>query len=243
MFFYPFLDASYLLLIPALILAIYAQIKVRSAYARGSQIMARGSISGAEAAVIILRNSGIYDVGTEAISGRRRTSGVRIERTMGQLTDHYDPRSRVLRLSPDVYSGRSVAALGIAAHESGHAIQHAVGYFPLHLRTSIYPLASFGSWLAFPIFFLGFLFRSPSMMDLGILVFSLAVMFTVITLPVEFNASSRALSLLRSNNIVGSDELPYVKKVLSAAALTYVAATAMALLQLLRLIVLRNTRD
>ncbi len=224
-------DATFLLLIPALILAFYAQYKVRSTYAQFSRKFASSQISGAEVAQEILSSSG--------------AGQVQIEKTAGQLTDHYDPRKRVLRLSEGVYGSPSLAALGIAAHESGHALQHHAGYFPLHIRNLIYPVASFGSSLAFPLFFIGFLFsgKGPSiLMDIGILLFSVAVLFTVLTLPVEFNASRRALTLLRDGGYLKADELDGARRVLSAAALTYVAATAMAAIQLLRMFLLRQSR-
>jgi hypothetical protein len=171
---------------------------------------------------------------------------VTIEKVAGKLTDHYDPRKRVLRLSEGVYDSSSIAALGIAAHEAGHALQHAEGYAPLSLRNAIYPVASIGSTLAFPLFFIGFLMSSkgPSiLMDIGILLFSGAVVFSVLTLPVEFNASKRAVALLGERGFLRADELDGARKVLSAAALTYVASTAMAAMQLLRMFFLRQSRD
>jgi len=226
-----FWDYTYLLLIPTFILAIYAQQKVRSTYSRFSQKLASSRISGAEVAHQILSSSG--------------ASEVKIERTAGRLTDHYDPRKKALRLSEGVYESNSLAALGIAAHEAGHALQHHSGYFPLHIRNAIYPVANLGSTLAFPIFFIGFIFsrQGPSiLMDIGILLFAGAVFFTVLTLPVEFNASRRALALLEEGRYLKSEELLGARRVLSAAALTYVAATAMAIMQLLRLFLLRGSR-
>lgn len=226
-----FWDYTFILLIPPLLLAFYAQYKVRSTYSRYSRIMAASRISGAEVANSILRTSG--------------ASHVKIEKTPGRLSDHYDPRKQVLRLSEGVYGSESLAALGIAAHESGHALQHHSGYAPLRFRNTIYPIASFGSTLAFPIFLAGFLFsrRGPNiLMDIGIFLFAGAVVFSVLTLPVEFNASSRALALLREGRYLGEQELIGARKVLSAAALTYVASTAMAAIQLLRLFLLRGSR-
>jgi len=226
-----FWDYTYLLLIPTFILAIYAQQKVRSTYSRFSQKLASSRISGAEVAHQILSSSG--------------ASEVKVERTAGRLTDHYDPRKKALRLSEGVYESNSLAALGIAAHEAGHALQHHSGYFPLHIRNAIYPVANLGSTLAFPIFFIGFIFsrQGPSiLMDIGILLFAGAVFFTVLTLPVEFNASRRALALLEEGRYLKSEELLGARRVLSAAALTYVAATAMAIMQLLRLFLLRGSR-
>jgi hypothetical protein len=161
----------------------------------------------------------------------------------GKLSDHYDPRRRVLRLSNDVYSSNSLASVGVAAHECGHAIQHQEGYAPLVMRNVIAPVASFGSQAAWVLVIAGFIFNALALINLGIIFFTAAVVFQIITLPVEFNASSRAIALLESNNLVPSNEIGSTRKVLSAAALTYVAATLMALLQLLRLILIRNSRD
>lgn len=227
-----FWDYTFLLLIPALIFALYAQQKVRSTYSAYSRKFASSKITGAEMAHQILATSGATDV--------------KIEKAPGQLTDHYDPRKKVLRLSEGVFENRSIAALGIAAHETGHALQHQMGYSPLMLRNAIYPVASIGSSLAFPIFFLGFIFsrQGPSyLMDIGIFLFAGAVAFSVITLPVEFNASKRALALLQERGFLSQDELGGARRVLSAAALTYVASTAMAAIQLLRMFLLRQSRD
>ncbi len=226
-----FWDYTFILLIPTLFLAIYAQQKVKGTYSRFSRILASSRISAAEAAKQILSSSGV--------------SEVKVERTPGRLTDHYDPRKKVLRLSEGVYGSSSLAALGIAAHEAGHALQHHAGYVPLYIRNSIYPVANLGSTLAFPLFFIGFLFsrQGPSiLMDIGILLFAGAVFFSVLTLPVEFNASRRALVLLGEGQYLDREELAGARKVLSAAALTYVAATAMAVMQLLRLFLLRGSR-
>jgi len=226
-----FWDYTFFFLIPPLLLALYAQNKVRATYKRFSQKLSTSRISGAEMAKQILRSSGV--------------SGVKIEKATGRLSDHYDPRKKIIRLSEGVYQSPSLAALGIAAHETGHALQHHSGYFPLQIRNTIYPAASLGSSLAFPLFFAGFLFsrQGPSiLMDIGILLFAAAVVFSVLTLPVEFNASSRALTLLREGGFLKKDELAGARKVLSAAALTYVAATAMAAIQLLRLFLLRGSR-
>lgn len=227
-----FWDYTFFLLIPPLILALYAQGKVRSTYKQFSRKFASSRISGAQAAHEILGTSG--------------AGNVKIEKAKGQLTDHYDPRKKVLRLSDGVYGSNSIAALGIAAHEAGHALQHHAGYFPLHIRNAIHPVASFGSSLAFPLFFIGFIMsqKGPNiLMDLGILLFAGAVVFSVLTLPVEFNASRRALLLLQDGGYLKKDELEGARRVLSAAALTYVAATAMAAMQLLRMFLLRSSRD
>ncbi|MGC9002564.1 MAG: zinc metallopeptidase [Dictyoglomus sp.] len=221
-------DPTYILLLPALILSIYASMKVRSTFAYYSEIPNSRRLTGREAAEIILRSIGL--------------DNVRIEPIPGTLTDHYDPTTKVLRLSESVYSEPSVAALGVAAHEIGHAIQHATGYYALALRSSLVPVANIGTNLAFPLFFLGFIFGSSSLMNIGILAFSLAVLFYLITLPVEINASKRAQEVLLSLGLVTQREAEGVKKVLNAAALTYLAAALTALLNLLRLILLANMR-
>jgi len=227
-----FWDSTMLLIIPALALALFAQAKVRSAYARFGKIRATSGLSGAETAHRILQTGG--------------AGHVTIEKIPGHLTDHYDPRKKVLRLSEEVHDGSSIAALGIAAHEAGHALQHSTGYAALGLRNAIYPVANIGSTLALPLFFVGFLVNrgGPNLlMDLGILFFSGAVAFSVITLPVEFNASKRAVALLGDRGFLAGEELAGARKVLSAAALTYVAATTMAVLQLVRMFILRDSRD
>lgn len=225
-------DYTFFLLIPTLILAFYAQARVKGAYRKYSQVFASSRISGAQAAHELLQTSGAGDV--------------KVEKMPGELTDNYDPRTRVLRLSEGVYDSSSIAALGIAAHETGHAIQHQNHYQPLHMRTVIYPVATLGSTLAFPLFFIGFIFRrgGPSvLMDIGILLFAGAVLFSVITLPVEFNASKRALVLLEERRFLTPEEMSGARRVLGAAALTYVASTAMAAMQLLRMFILRQSRD
>lgn len=188
-------------------------------------------MTGREAAEQVLRGAGIYDV--------------RVEHISGDLTDHYDPRTKVLRLSDATYNSTSVAAVGVAAHECGHAIQHATGYAPLKIRGALVPVANFGSTIAWPLILIGLLFSSQSSMlflNLGIIAFSLAVLFQIVTLPVEFNASSRAIRILGSSGMLYEDEVDATKKVLSAAALTYVAGAASAILQLLRIILLANSR-
>jgi len=200
-------------------LALWAQARVRSAYSEGSRHTARSGLSGAQTAQAILDQHGIADV--------------RVEPVRSFLGDHYDPRSKVLRLSPDVYNGRSLAALGIAAHESGHAIQHAVGYAPLAIRGAIVPVASIGSNLAYFLIIIGLLLQFKQMAVLGLLFFGAVVLFQFVNLPVEFNASRRARAVLLNNGMVTTAEDRVVGKVLNAAALTYVAATVTALLQLL----------
>lgn len=227
-----YFDYTFWLLIPALIFAFYAQSRVKSTFARYSQVSSASRLTAAQCVAEILRNS--------------PASEVSLERVPGHLTDHYDPRKKVLRLSDSVYNSTSIAALGVAAHEAGHAIQHAQKYSFLMLRNAFYPVASIGSNLAFPLFFIGLIFSSGGariLMDIGILLFSAAVLFTVITLPVEFDASRRALAILRERGFLNAAELNGARSVLKAAAMTYVASTAMAALQLLRMIILRQSRD
>lgn len=219
-----------ILLIPAIILSIYAQGKISSAYGKYSKVYSRSGYTGAQAARAILQANGLYDV--------------RIEPVAGKLSDHYDPRDRTVRLSEGVYQGNSLASLAVAAHESGHAIQHATGYFPLQLRSTFVPVANFGSTLG-PIFIIAGLFMPAFdwLLQLGILAFSLAVLFQLITLPVEYNASNRAMALLQSNGMLAQDEAKGARKVLSAAALTYVAAALSAVLQLIRFVMIAQGRD
>jgi len=221
-----------LLVIPPLILALVAQGMVKSAYAKYSKVGASSRVTGAQVARLLLNQGGAGDVTIEEIQGR--------------LTDHYDPRKKILRLSQGVFGSSSLAALGIAAHETGHALQHRQRYVPLIARNIIYPVANIGSTLAFPLFFIGLITAGSGksiLMDIGILLFVGAVVFTVVTLPVEFNASQRAVVLLKNQGYLGPQELVGAKKVLRAAALTYVAATATAVLQLLRLLMIRSSRD
>lgn len=224
-----FNDPTFLLLIPALLLAFWSQYMVSSTYAKYSKIPNTRGYTGAQLAKYILDDN--------------RMLNIKIESIPGNLTDHYDPTSKTLRLSQDVYNSNSVAALGIAAHEIGHAMQDAKAYAPLKLRNNFVPAANFGSTLAFPLFFIGLLANMPMFMDLGILFFSLAVVFSIVTLPVEFNASRQAIALLSNGQYLNEKEIPMAKAVLSAAALTYIAATTMAILNLVRLLILRNSRD
>ncbi|MDD3839317.1 MAG: zinc metallopeptidase [Clostridia bacterium] len=217
--------SSMVFLIPAILLAMYAQVKVQSTFSRYLRHRSLKGYTGSQVARSILDSQGLHNVNIELVGGR--------------LSDHYDPRTNVLRLSRDVYSGTSIAALGVAAHETGHAIQHNTGYFPLLFRNSLVPVANLGSQLAWVFILMGFLIH-PRFINIGIILFSAAVLFQVVTLPVEFNASRRAIYLLSSGGYVTQDEVGKAKKVLSAAALTYVAATAVALAQLLRLMTLRN---
>jgi hypothetical protein len=233
--FMPFWDPTMLLLIPAMILAFYAQTKVRSTYEKYSEILATSRRTGRDIARTILSQNGITDV--EVVEGE------------GFLSDHYDPIKKVVRLSPHNFSQPSVAAISVAAHEVGHAIQHAKGYAPLQMRTAIFPLANIGTMLAWPILLIGLFFvpgvriAGVSLIDIGILLFSFGVAFQLITLPVEFDASRRALVQLNQLGLVSPEEQAGAKKVLDAAALTYVAAAAAAILQLVRLLILRDRRN
>ena len=223
-------DPLYIIMIlPALLLSIYAQFKVKSTYSRFSKVSTYRGITGAQAAREILRSAGVH--------------GVDIELTRGFLSDHYDPRSRVLRLSESVYAGDSIASVGVAAHEAGHAIQHAHGYAPLKLRSALVPVSSLGSDLAWPLLIIGFIFMAQSLILAGIVFFSLAVLFQIVTLPVEFNASSRALQALPASGILSDSEVAGARKVLTAAALTYVAAATAAVLQLCLLYTSPSPRD
>lgn len=220
-----YFDPTYLLVLIGAGLCIWAQMRVGSTYRKYSRVRSRSGMTGAEAARRILQMSGIYDV--------------RIEHVRGELTDHYDPARKVLRLSDSVYDSSSIAAIGVAAHECGHAVQHDKGYAPLSLRTALVPAANIGSWAGIPLILLGvFLGMNQLLIQLGIWVFALAVLFQVVTLPVEFNASNRALAMLGDYGMLERDEAGGCRKVLSAAALTYVAAAASSILQLLRLVLL-----
>jgi len=221
-----FSTSEIILLLPAIILTLYAQFKVKSTFNKMSKRRAASGMTGARVAQSLLQRNGINDVQVEAVAG--------------SLTDHYDPTRKVLRLSEDVYGSDSLAALGVAAHETGHAIQHHTAYSPLGLRSTILPVANLGSTLAIPLFIAGMLMRMPFLIDIGIILFIGAVAFTLITLPVEFNASKRALAQLSAGGYLQSSEISGAKSVLNAAALTYVAAAAMAVLQLIRLIMIRN---
>ena len=231
MYGYYYFDPTYLLLIIGMVLSLLASAKVKSTFSVYSRVRSASGLTGADAARRILRMSGITDVTVVPISG--------------SLTDHYDPRSKVLRLSDATYGSASVAAVGVAAHECGHAIQHATGYAPLAFRSALVPVANFGSTIAWPLILIGLLFNSQSsvlFLNLGILAFSLAVLFQIVTLPVEFNASSRAIRMLSGNGMLYEDEVQATRKVLTAAALTYVAGAASAILQLLRIILISNSR-
>ncbi|MFH0917180.1 MAG: zinc metallopeptidase [bacterium] len=216
---------SLILLVPALALGVYAQVKVSSSFSRYSQVPSARGLTGAQGARLVLDSIGLTNVGIEVAGSR--------------LSDHYDPRSRTLTLSPEVGNSNSLAALGVAAHEAGHAIQHADGYVPFKFRSALVPVANIGTNFGFILFFVGLIFfRSGLLMNIGIVLYSAAVLFTLVTLPVELNASRRAMVQLSDRNILVADELTGAKKVLTAAALTYVAAALMAILQLARLILI-----
>lgn len=231
-YYYYGIDPTYFLVIIGAVICMIASARVKTTYNKYSQYRSASGMTGAEAAQRILNSAGIYDVTVQHISGN--------------LTDHYNPAAKTLNLSDSVYGSTSVAAVGVAAHECGHAIQHQHSYFPLTLRTAIVPIANIGSSIAWPLIVFGLLFSRNSgamFINLGILCFSFAVLFQLVTLPVEFNASARALRILGEQGILSESELPYTRKVLKAAALTYVASAAAAILQLLRLVLLFGGRD
>ncbi len=224
-------DPTYWMVIVGMIISMLASAKVKSAFNKYSKVRSMSGMTGAQVAERILNSQGIYDVS--------------VQRVAGSLTDHYNPSTKVVNLSETVYSSTSVAAIGVAAHECGHAIQHAKGYVPLSLRTAIVPVANIGSKIAWPLLFVGLLINSRSSLTFiyaGIICFSLALIFQIVTLPVEFNASARALKLLTSNGILSDDEVGKTRKVLTAAALTYVAAVAASILQLLRILAIFGGR-
>lgn len=226
-------DPTFLLLLPAMGFALWAQHKVKSTYEKFSTVPAANGLTGREMARSIMNRNGVGDVN--------------IEQVAGVLSDHYDPGAKAVRLSQPNYGGHSIAAIAVAAHEVGHVLQHHQGWFPLVLRSQLAPVAGFGSMLAMPLFFIGLIFGAQLpfgtlLMDIGILFFAAAVLFHVVTLPVEFDASNRALAQLTSTGALMPQEVAGAKKVLDAAALTYVAAAAMAALQLVRLLVLRDSR-
>lgn len=223
-----FWDPTYILIFIGAIICLIASARVRTTYNKYARVASMSGMTGAQAAARILENAGIHDV--------------RIGRVSGSLTDHYDPRSKTLNLSDAVYGSTSVAALGVAAHECGHAIQHHNGYFPLRFRGALVPVANFGSTLAWPLIIIGIFIQGQFLVELGIVFFSLAVLFQLVTLPVEFNASRRAMGRLETLGILGDRELRLTGKVLRAAALTYVASAAASILQLLRLVLLFGGR-
>ncbi|MGL4983047.1 MAG: zinc metallopeptidase [Treponemataceae bacterium] len=227
--FFPFFDSYYfILIIPAMILSMAAQVKVKSTFARFSNELSRRGITGRDAAQALLKANNIHDVTIASVAG--------------SLTDHYDPSTKVLRLSSDVYSKTSIAAIGVAAHEAGHAIQHAQNYAPLGLRSTLVPLANIGSSFGPTMVIGGLLLSWGVLINVGIMLFSAAVIFYLITLPVEFDASRRAVVILRDSATLTDEELQGVQKVLSAAAMTYVASAIVAIANLLRLVLLAKDR-
>ena len=228
-FMFMSLDPLYVFLVlPAVLFAMLAQMRVSGSFKKYSKQQTSKGVTGYEAAREILRSAGVYDV--------------QIERVKGKLTDHFDPRSNVIRLSDSVHDAATVAAVGVAAHEAGHAIQYAVGYTPIKLRSAILPVTSIGSKLAMPLVIIGFMFDMMGLINLAILMFGTVVVFQLITLPVELNASRRAIDALRDTKLLAVDEIPASRRVLTAAALTYVGALAVSLMQLLRLVLLANRR-
>ena len=230
-------DTTILVLIPAMIFAFWAQFKVNSTFNKYAKVYNRRGLTGAEAARRVLDANGLYHV--------------TVERVHGRLTDHYDPKANVIRLSDTVYGSTGIAAVGVAAHEAGHAVQHAQGYVPIKVRAAIIPLTRFGSFLAMPLFLIGIFMSYGSylgygigtiFMVTGILFFSFSTLFQLVTLPTEFNASARAMKALEDGGLLADDELPAAKATLSAAAMTYVAALATSLASLLRLILIFNNR-
>lgn len=227
--YYGFFDPTYILIIIGAVISMIASAKVNATFQRYNQVRSMSGMTGAQAAERILKSQGLY--------------GVRIEHISGNLTDHYDPRTKVLRLSDAVYNSTSVAAIGVAAHECGHAIQDEREYAPLRIRNAIVPAANFGSKACWVFIIGGVLFGANSfLINIGILLFSLAVLFQIVTLPVEFDASRRAIAILGETGTLGNEEIRGTKKVLSAAALTYVASAAAAILSLLRLLILFGDR-
>ncbi len=227
-YFYYGIDTYYIILVlPAIILSLIAQRLVKSTFSKYSKMNC--NLTGAEAAKRVLEANGVYDV--------------QIEQVSGNLTDHYDPKTNVIRLSDSVYNTRSVAAVGVACHEAGHAVQYANSYLPIKLRSVIFPLANIGSQLSIPLIVLGMVFSFPILIDIGIIVFAAAVVFHLVTLPVEFNASRRAITAIKDYNVLLDDsEIAGARKVLTAAALTYVASFLLSLMQFLRLLAITDRR-
>lgn len=227
------IDMYYIVLVvPCIILAFWAQASVKSTFSRYERVLSRRGLTGAQAAEAVLRQNGV--------------TGVRVEWVAGKLTDHFDPRTNTIRLSNAVYSSTSVASIGVAAHEAGHAVQYAVGYFPLRLRAAIIPATQLGAAAAFPLILLGLVMNFGALISIGILAFALSTVFQLVTLPVEINASRRALAAIEQGGLLAPDEYPMAKKTLTAAAMTYVAALAVSLAQLLRLLLIfggRNRND
>ena len=228
---YYYWNPTYILVVIGAVICMIASARVKGTFNKYSQLRSMSGMNGAQVAQRVLQAAGIYDVQVRHVSG--------------SLTDHYDPRTKTVNLSDPVYNATSVAALGVAAHECGHAIQHAKSYAPLSIRSALVPIANFGSMLAWPVILIGLFFNTRSsglIIDIGIILFSAAVLFQLVTLPVEFDASRRALVMLRTQGILADDELKYTRRVLKSAALTYVASAAAAILQLLRIILITNGR-
>ena len=223
-----YFDSTYLIVLPALLFSLWAQFMVKSTFNKYSRVPSEGGMTGYDAARRILDDNGLRHIQVVPVSG--------------ELTDHYDPKADVIRLSESVYGVSSAAAVGVAAHEAGHAVQHATGYGPIKLRMAIIPVANLGSNLAMPLFFIGLITSITSLCYAGIIFFSAAVLFQLVTLPVEFNASRRALATIEGSRMQGKEGVKAAKKVLTAAAMTYVAALAVSLTNLLRLIMIANRR-
>lgn len=226
MYYRPYFDPTMIILLPALIISFWAQMKVKSSYARYSEVHSKNGYTGASVARMILDAYGLFDIPIQCIGG--------------QLTDHYDPGKRVVNLSQGVYNSTSIAAIGVAAHEIGHAIQHQEGYVPIKVRMALVPVANIGSQASWILFFMGIVLSIEPLINFGIILFSAAVLFQLVTLPVEFNASNRAMKVLNSKGILYQDELKGARSVLTAAGLTYVAAAITAISQLLRLLAIRD---
>lgn len=220
---------GYFILFLLMIVAFFANMGVKNTFNKYHKIRNARNLTGAQAAEQILKSNGIYDV--------------RVERVGGYLSDHYDPRAKVIRLSEPVYDNPSVASVSVACHEAGHALQHAEGYVPLSLRTAVLPAAQLGSQALWPLFIAGMVLSMPFLVNIGILFFSFSVVFQILTLPVEFNASSRALRMMNDYGILVDEENSHARKVLTAAAMTYVAAAAIAIGQLVRMLLLSNRRN
>lgn len=226
---YFYFDPTYILVLIGVVLSLIASAQVKSSYKKYEKVSTRSGFTAEQVAAMILRNAGITDVAIRPIAG--------------ELTDNYNPKDHTLNLSQNVYGSRSIAAIGVAAHECGHAIQHAEGYVPLSFRSAIVPVVSIGSTLSWPLILIGLLIpRLDVCITFGIILFSLVVVFQFVTLPVEFNASGRAIAILRNGGFMTKEELGGAKRVLTAAALTYVAAMVTAILQLVRLLLLTNRR-
>lgn len=228
--YFPYFDPTYFLVIIGALLSLAASARVKTTFAKYSRVRSLSGMTGAQAAERILHSAGIHDVAVLHVNGN--------------LTDHYDPRNKTLKLSDNVYGQSSVAAIGVAAHECGHAIQHNDGYVPLRLRSAIVPVANICATISWPLILIGlFLGYSQTLINIGIILFSCAVLFQIVTLPVELNASARAVRILDETGILYGEEVTHTKKVLGAAALTYVAAAAASILQLLRLVILFGGRN